>query len=269
MPFITKGNTRLHYQKLGHGPKALLAFHGFGQSSAAFLPITEALQNEYTVYAFDLFHHGPSRLGKKHAPLTKTYLTTLIADFLETEGIRSFAVAGFSMGGKFAFTILESFPERIHTVFLIAADGIKTSFWYSLATYPGWLSGFFKRTVLKPEPLFKLVQVMANLNLMHPSVLRFAASQLEDTPKRLQLYRSWIDFRPLTFELKNIAFLLNKHKIPVTFLFGRYDRIITAEGVKFFTETLENCEVITLKTGHTQLLEAVGRYLKEHPGLKR
>jgi pimeloyl-ACP methyl ester carboxylesterase len=265
MPFITYGKTRLHYQKLGHGPRVLLAFHGFGQDSSFYLPVAEALKAEYTLYAFDLFFHGQSWLAKQHAPLTKPFLTGLIAEFLKTEQIDRFSVAGFSMGGKFALTLLESFPDKIHSLFLVAPDGIKTSFWYSLATYPGWLSAFFKRTVIKPKPFFKLVQVISSLKLMHPGLLRFAAFQMNSNARRLKVYKSWTDFQPLAFDLKKMVALLNTRKIPVVVFLATFDQIITANGLQFFTNALDNCRVITLKTGHTRLLESVGKYLKEHP----
>src|SRR5688572_20735740 len=115
MPFITEGKTKLHYQKLGHGTKVLLAFHGFGQNSDYFLPVAEALGEQFTIYAFDLFFHGNSWLEKEHAPLTKEFFTSLLQRFLAKEKVEKFSVTGFSMGGKFALAVLESFPERIHS----------------------------------------------------------------------------------------------------------------------------------------------------------
>src|SRR5687767_8509330 len=117
MAFITEGKTRLHYRKLGNGPKVLLAFHGFGQDISFFSPVAEALVNEFTIYAFDLFFHGKSWLEKEHAPLSKALLADLMQRFLAKEKVEKFSVTGFSMGGKFALSVLESFPEKVHSLY--------------------------------------------------------------------------------------------------------------------------------------------------------
>ena len=269
MPFITEGKTRLHYEKLGNGPKVLLAFHGYGQDLYYFLPVAEALNEQFTIYAFDLFFHGKSWLEKEHAPLTKAFLTQLIQWFLFKENISKFSVTGFSMGGKFALTVLESFPEKIHSFYLVAPDGIKTSFWYNVATYPGWLAGFFKRTVVKPQPFFRMVNTLNRYNLMHPSILRFASFQMNSPAKRLKIYKSWTGFRLLVFDIPEIVKLLNQHRIPVIIFFGSFDKIITAKALAFFTNALENARVVTLKTGHSHLLEEVGKYLQQQLAVRK
>ena len=269
MPFISEGKTKLHYEKLGNGPKVLLAFHGFGQDLWYFEPVAEALKEQFTIYAFDLFFHGKSWLDKTHAPLHKEFLTRLIQQFLKKEKISKFSVTGFSMGGKFALTVLESFPAQIHSFYLVAPDGIKTSFWYNVATYPGWLAGFFKRTVVKPQPFFRMVNTLNRYKLMHPGVLRFASFQMNSPAKRLKIYKSWTGFRLLVFDIPAMVKLLNAHKIPVIMFFGTFDKIITAQALAFFTDALEDAKVVTLKTGHTHLLEEVGKYLQRHPDLRK
>ena len=269
MPFITEGKTRLHYQKLGRGPRVLLAFHGFGQDLSYYEPVAAALDELYTIYAFDLFFHGQSWLDKTHTPVTKSFLTELLQRFLEKEKLEKFSVAGFSMGGKFALTVLESFPDRIYSIFLVAPDGIKTSFWYNVATYPGWLSGVFKRTVVKPKLFFRFVNTLNRYNLMHPSITRFTAHQMNSPAKRLKIYKSWTGFKLLQFDLPFIIDLLNSKQIPVVIFLGTFDKIITAEGLEFFTKALQNGRVITLKTGHSHLLAEVGKYLHNHPDLQK
>ena len=264
MPYITEGKTRLHYQKLGHGPLVMLAFHGYGQDLSYYKPVAEAIGKQFTIYAFDLFFHGKSWLAREHAPLTKTFLKELLERFLQEEQINHFSVAGFSMGGKFALATLEAFPERIKAFYLVAPDGIKTSFWYSVATYPGWLSGIFKRTVVKPQPFFKLVQVLGSLKVLHPGLLRFARHQMDSPAKRLKIYKSWTSFRFLVFDLEKIIRLLNTSGIPTHIFLGQFDQIITAAGIKFFSDAIQNCQVIILRTGHTHLLAEVGQYLKRH-----
>ena len=121
----------------------------------------------------------------------------------------------------------------------------------------------------RPLIFFRMVHTLNRYKLMHPGVLRFAAFQMNSPAKRLKIYKSWTGFRLLTFEIPAIINLLNQHRIPVIMFFGHFDKIITAEAMKFFTSAVENCQVVTLKTGHSHLLEAVGKYLQEHPDLQR
>ncbi|MDX5422580.1 MAG: alpha/beta hydrolase [Hymenobacteraceae bacterium] len=261
MPYVIKDKSKLHYRVIGHGSKVMLAFHGYGQSSGYYLPMERALGNDYTIYAFDLFFHGGSQLNKHNMPLTKEFLGELIAHFLEKHQIGRFSLMGFSMGGKFVLTLVEYMPQRIEELFLIAPDGIRTSFWYNIATYPGWLQQLFKRTVLKPEPFFKLLQVLNKYNVVHKSLLRFAHYQMDSTPKRLRVYRSWIGFRELNFDIRHIVSLLNRHKVAVTMFLGEYDQIISPKRVGVFVDALDRGELVLLKTGHSYLLQDVAELL--------
>ncbi len=261
MSYLSKDKTKLHYRVIGDGSKVMLAFHGYGQSSGYYYPMEKALGQDYTIYAFDLFFHGGSRLHKDDMPLTKTFLKGMIEQLLEKYKIEKFTVMGFSMGGKFALTLIEQMPERVEELYLIAPDGIKTSFWYNIATYPGWMQQIFKRTVIKPKPFFKFLKVLNKYNLAHKSLIRFAHYQMDSTAKRLRVYRSWIGFRDLNFDIRQIVQLLNKYKIPVTMYLGEYDEIISLKRVRVFVDALDNGELVILKTGHSNLLQDVADHL--------
>lgn len=251
----------MHYRVIGQGSQVMLAFHGYGQGSSYYLPMEKALGKDYTIYAFDLFFHGQSQLHKHNMPLTKSFLSGFIEHFLEKQGIQEFSLMGFSMGGKFALTLVECMPQRIRELFLIAPDGIKTSFWYNIATYPGWLQQLFKRTVIKPEFFFRFLRMLHRYNLVHKSLLRFAHYQMDSTPKRLRVYRSWVGFRDLNFDIRKIVQLLNKYKAPVTMFLGEYDEIISPKRVAVFIDALEKGELVILKTGHSHLLQEVAELL--------
>ncbi|QCR23545.1 alpha/beta fold hydrolase [Pontibacter sp. SGAir0037] len=263
MPYVHHQKSKLYYQVIGRGSKILLAFHGYGQSSTYYRPMEQALGEEYTIYAFDLFFHGNSRLHKVHTPLTKEVLEEIIRQFLTSEHIAKFSVMGFSMGGKFALTLIEKFPERMQETFLIAPDGIQTSFWYNIATYPGWMQQLFKRTVVQPEPFFKLLRVLRKYKLVQKGLVRFARNQMDSTPKRLRVYRSWVGLRELSFDIRHIVYLLNTYNIPVAMFLGEYDQVIAAKRVGVFMKSLKNGKLYTLKTGHSHLLQEVAHMLHQ------
>lgn len=242
----------------------MLAFHGYGQSSAYYLPMEKVVGDDYTIYAFDLFFHGESKLHKEMTLLTKPYLQEMIGRFLGEQQIQRFSVTGFSMGGKFALTLVEGFAEHMDELFLIAPDGIKTSFWYNIATYPGWLQQLFKRTVVKPGAFFKLLHVLNRYNLIHKSLIRFAHHQMDSTEKRLRVYRSWVGLRDLSFDIRHIVKLLNQHQIPVVMFLGEYDQVISPKRVGVFVKALDKGKLVMLKAGHSHLLLEVAALLRKY-----
>ena len=269
MPFIQHESTKLFYQTFGQGEKLAFAFHGYGQESGHFHVIAESLKPDYTIYAFDLFFHGKSKLPKSRWPIRKDYLCFLIQKLLEEKNIARFSVMAFSMGGKFALTLIEGFAEKIDQVLLIAPDGIKTNFWYNVATYPGWLQGMFKRTVLRPVPFFKFIKLLDRYKVVDKGLLRFANWHMESTPKRLRIYKSWMGFRQLTFDIREIVRLLNENQVRVFIFLGEFDRLIPQRSLEVFIKALQYGQLIVFKTGHTFLLHDVASHLRRHRELFR
>jgi pimeloyl-ACP methyl ester carboxylesterase len=257
--FAYKG-ARLHYSCTGTGNNVLLAFHGYGQSNLHYRHIAAQLAAGYTIYAFDLFFHGKSTWHLKDHPLTKGFLAGLMEAFLQQKQIDRFSVMGFSMGGKWALSLLEQFPRQIDQLILIAPDGVKTSFWYSLATYPGWTKTHFRKVVISPTYFQNLAYTFRKLRLVDKGIVRFARHQMNTRQKRLRVYYSWMVFRELTFNMKHMASLINTYQIPTVMFLGAYDRIITRKNMQVLLSKLHTHQLTILETGHNQLLEEVANY---------
>ncbi len=265
MPEFHFHNSRLHYTRTGTGSRALLAFHGYGQTNAHFEPLANPLASQFTIYAFDLFFHGKSLWAHQEEPLSKAYWKEMLTEFLLQEQIETFALMGFSMGGKFALATLESFPECVTELTLIAPDGIKTNFWYSLATYPQWTRKAFRGVVVNPLHFQQLAQWMHQLRLVDKGIVRFAQSQMNTREKRHRVYYSWMVFKKLTFDMKQIARLINQHQIPTRMFVGKYDKIMTAANMQQLLKHLDHPQLVVLEAGHSRLLEAVANYYSRKP----
>lgn len=256
--FIRFQESELHYSRAGQGTVSLLLFHGFGQSSEVFLQHAKVLGEIYTVYAFDLFFHGNSVWPMREA-IEKPDWQIIMDTFLQQEGIDRFEVGGFSLGGKFALTTLEFFAPRIDRLILLAPDGIKTSFWYSLATYPIATRALFRSMILKPGRLHALVVLLRQLHLVDNGILRFAEHQMNTEEKRRRVYYSWVYFRHLKFNVKKVADQLNQNGIPLVLITGRFDKIITTANMKPFAGSVKNSQLLELEAGHNDLIsKAVG-----------
>ena len=256
-----KGAT-VHYAIYRGGPKVLLAFHGFGQSFSYFSPIANALENDYTVYSLDLFYHGQSIWPDSNTPVTKEFWKDFIGNFLKIHEINEFSLAGFSLGGKFVLATFEAFPERTKSILFIAPDGIRTSFWYSLATYPAWARKFFQGLVEKPDPFFKLLNTMRKLQVVDEGIIRFAHYQMSSKHQRERVYNTWVMSRELKFDMERIAKLINKYDVKISMYLGRYDKLMTQKGMTKLLKHVKKYDLQVLETGHGMMIDKVARHLK-------
>lgn len=246
--------SRLSFRKYGRGKKNLLLFHGFGQTKEVFDPLMNKLAATSSLYAFDLFFHGDSSWGYGEFALEKDTWRAIIQQFLDENGIEKFSLLGFSLGAKFVLAILELFPQKVEHVFLLAPDGIKTNIWYSLATYPLLLRSFFKSMIVKPNRLTTIAGFLRNFHLADKGLIRFAQSQMDTQVKRERVYFSWVVFRHLKFDSRQIARLINDHTISLTLVVGRYDKIITPKNMNQLLHFVKNYRLEVLDTGHTGVI---------------
>jgi pimeloyl-ACP methyl ester carboxylesterase len=251
---------QIHYSEFGKGDKALICFHGFGQSSAHFHKLEDALKEEYKIYSFDLFYHGKSFWHDKDTPLSKKFWNELIQKFILEKNIDRFSLLGFSMGGKFVMATLEKFSDKIDKIILIAPDGIKTSFWYSLATYPGSMTKLFRSVITKPNFYFNLVKFLSFFKIVDKGLLRFANTQMATRVQRRRVYYSWVVFKELKFDMKKIAFILNKNNIKLELFLGEFDKVITQKNMKKLLDKVNDYRINVLSSGHSTLIDAVAKY---------
>lgn len=259
--FIYK-KAALHYAIYKGGPKVLIAFHGFSQTHSHFSSLAQVVSHEYTVYSIDLFYHGKSIWPDKEKPLTKKDWKEIMEAFLQEQNIKEFALAGFSLGGKFVLATFEAFPERVKSILFIAPDGIRTSFWYSLATKPALTRNYFKKLVDQPESFFKLLQILQKLQVVDQGVLRFAHYQMSIPQQREKIYNTWVSSRLLKFDMLKIARLINQHKVKVQMFLGRHDKLMTQKGMRRLLKHLHEYDLEILETGHYMLIDSVARHLR-------
>ena len=251
--YILYHRSKLYYNKSGKGNVALLLFHGFGQDHRVFQSWVEAMKDTYTLYSFDLFFHGQSDWASREA-LEKKDWKEIVLLFLNRENIIEFEIAGFSLGGKFAMATLEVFPDRIKKLILLAPDGIKTSFWYSLATYPIAMRALFKSMILHPNRLYRMTKFLRNLRIVDQGLLRFAESQMETEEKRRRVYFSWVYLRHLKFDLNKIAFLLNERHIRLFLIVGKFDKVILPKNMEPFLRKIKSKKFEIIEAGHNNLI---------------
>jgi pimeloyl-ACP methyl ester carboxylesterase len=246
--------TELFYTRIGNGSKYLLLFHGFGQDHSVFISIAHALSDQYTCYLFDIYFHGKSRWSADEKPLEKEEWKNIIGSILRENNIQEFSLFGYSMGAKFAFATLEAFPQQVKQLMLVAPDGIKTSRWYSLATYPTVMRNFFRSMINHHSRFLGIARVLSQLRMMDRGLIRFAELQMNTEERRKRVYYSWVVFRHLSFDMESIAALINEHSIELVVVAGKYDKVIRPGNMNQLLRHTPRHRFVVLDVGHNNLI---------------
>lgn len=252
----------LHYQKIGKSDKILLAFHGMGQDFSCFQKFAQTFDNQYTTYLFDLPFHGKSRLNE--TTITKEIWKEYIDKFLQENQIQKFSIISFSMGGRFALATIEAFSQKIENIYLLAPDGVTKNLFYAGATRFNFTRNIFIKMLENNHKFHGFADFLVRMGIVHESVLKFAKIMVDTPVKYEQLYKSWIGFRYLKFDIKKIAQLINNQGIIVKVFIGKHDKLLTINHVFPLTKRLKNAELIILEATHGRLVEKMTNYLADN-----
>ena len=94
---------------------AIVLLHGFTHTGASWEPVRAALPERYRAYAPDIRGHGSA------AGIRTVTLDAVLED-LTTEAPETFALAGYSMGGRIALHAALTLPARVTRLVLIGAS---------------------------------------------------------------------------------------------------------------------------------------------------
>ncbi len=162
---------------------------------------------------------------------------------------------GYSMGGRIVLQLAENHPDSIDKLVLLAPDGLKVNIWYWVATRTALGNLLFRWTMRWPGWLFFLLHLCHALRLANPGIYKFAVHHIDDRQVRQDLYTRWTAMRNFKPDPAAVAAAIRRQQLPVSLVYGRYDRIIRWEaGQRFRDHGMANlCRLILLDTGH-QLL---------------
>ncbi|MER7791366.1 alpha/beta fold hydrolase [Streptomyces sp. NPDC097640] len=102
----------------GSGPGLLLAHGGTGGIDANYGPILDGLAERYRVVGPD--YPGSGRTPSAEGPLDLDRLADQLVATAVEEGLETFAIAGYSLGGPVALRAATRHPERVTALVLTA-----------------------------------------------------------------------------------------------------------------------------------------------------
>jgi len=115
---------------VGRG-EPLILIHGLADDHRAWRRTLPDLVLRHRVLMYDLRGHGETSLGRPDGTLTQ--LAADLASLMESIGVGSADVAGFSLGGTIAMRMAIDHPERVRGLVLVATSsrvGTAAAGWY-------------------------------------------------------------------------------------------------------------------------------------------
>ncbi len=114
---------KVYYKETGpQGAPTLLLLHGFGSSLQAWDDWSLKLEQKYRVIRLDLPGFGLTGASPANDYSEEKDLA-ILTYFADKLGLEKFSVMGHSMGGKMAWSLAASQPERVQALVLMAPDG--------------------------------------------------------------------------------------------------------------------------------------------------
>ncbi|MES9524531.1 alpha/beta fold hydrolase [Streptomyces capoamus] len=230
----------------GSGPGLLLAHGAGGGIEANYGPIMEGLAARHTVVGVD--YPGAGATPRAEGPLDLDELADQLVAAADAEGLDTFAVSGYSLGGPVAIRLAARHPERVRSLVLSAtfahADtrtDLVASVWQQL--FEGGrhavLAAYLNLMTLS-EPA---------LNALTPAQVRAAADQLAaalpaGTGDQVDLVRR-ADVRG---DLAGIA-------VPALVVVTAADPLVSPSLQRELAAALPAAEVAELPSGHLPFLE--------------
>ncbi len=278
---IARDGTRIGYQVRGEGPAIVLA-NGLGGTYLAFRHLYAAL-GDYTTICWDyrgLYTSGPAKDPRAN---TLTHQVNDLDDILAAEGVREFAIAGWSMGVQVAFETVRHHPGRVKG--LLAING----------TY-----GKPFRTVMGSRLVGRTIPMLLRLIRAQAALASFATKRVAGSDtlitamKRVGLVSSTIDlevFRAIAAGFSTVDWViysdlltrLDEHDaedvlatigVPVTIITGDKDLMTPPSTAEHMHRAIPQSRLVVVKGGthYTPveyprvLVDELRRWLARIPG---
>jgi pimeloyl-ACP methyl ester carboxylesterase len=259
---ISFHNSVIQYYTAGTGAQYIIALHGYGEDGNSYAFLENLLPTNYSLIAIDLPFHGGT-IWQEGLHFSLEDLWQIIRGITKNTTI-PYIIVGYSMGGRMALQLLQYYPQYFEKAVLLAPDGLHHNKCHFLSTQTRLGNRTFKWVMKHPKPLFVAMDISCKLKLFNKSVYNFAHYYLDDPHAREQLYVRWTTLRKF---MPNHAILkqnIQKYKIPVHLIFGKYDRVITAKYGRLFKKGVENWVTIEeLDSGHQLLKEKNAAYIAQ------
>lgn len=250
---VLGGRFQPRVYRAGKG-EPLLWLHGAGGMAQGFTPDLEALAERYEVIA--PVHPGwDDTPGLEHLDDIHD-LVVYYQDFCDALGLRSFFLAGHSLGGWFAAELAAARPDLVRKLVLVAPVGL----WMDETP----VTDFF---VLTPQELPQyLVADLANPSPTIAELLRPPANEEELAERMYQQIANFAAAGKFIWPIPDKGLKKRIHRVaaPTLLLWGAEDRLVPPAYGELFHRLIPRSQLVTVPgAGHLLPWEKTEAYLRE------
>ena len=259
--FVTLSDgARVHYRGRGAtNAPALLLLHGSNASFLTWEPWSKKLSDDFHVIAVDLPGHGLTG-AVPNGDYSQEGMVKFAAEFADKLGLKTFALAGNSMGGGVAARFAEEHPGRVTRLILIDAAGMPfkpgegTPLAFRLARIP-----VVNQLLLRVTPRSLVVEGL-NKAIVNKQIVTDAMidsywdfARMEGT-RQATLTRFQLPWD--TYVQDHTAAL----KMPVLILWGEGDRLIPVVNAHDWARAVPGSKLVVYPaTGHIPMEEVADK----------
>jgi pimeloyl-ACP methyl ester carboxylesterase len=262
--FVHNG-LQIEYAEFGYGKSIVIAMHGFGREAEDFRQFVPMLRENERIVAINLFSHSKSN-WPENRPLLESLSPLehkqLLEAFLAHLNVKSFALMGYSLGGKVALTTYELMPEKVERLLLIAPDGLKVNLFYGFLVNTSMGRGLYRGIMKLPKVLFRTADFAKATGLINAKLHRFVYVHMDSHEKRNLVYETWLIYRKLVPNLDKIAAQANASNVHLKLIFGTHDSVIKIkDGERFAFKLNHKKSLYKLPSGHQLMNEETVKFI--------
>lgn len=257
---IEIAGTSIVYSIGGQG-EPLLLLHGLGASRATFDAVSATLIRRYRIVIPDLPGFGESGLAPD-GDYGIDAQVEWVERFVESIGLSSFHLGGNSMGGWIAAAYAAKYPQRVKSLWLLAAAGteemLETEAVKARQENGDYL--LLSRTIAEFDAVMERIFYRAP---PLPYALRWAGSRL--AASKFPLHSKIFDQLLERGEDYRLEPSLPKVSAPTLLVWGEHDEVVPLPVMRRFEALLPNARTILMpEIGHVPQMEAPRRVAQDY-----
>jgi len=243
------GDHEIVYLEGGQG-EPILMVHGFAANKDNWTRFAKFITPAYHVVALDLPGFGDSTC-LENASYGTVDQAKRLDQLANAIGIKKFHIIGNSMGGHIAARYTVMFPEKVFTLGLLDAGGVR-------APLPSEMAKRLSKG--EPNPLVagsvdEFDRLIEFVFLKPPEIPKFAKKLLVEEALRHKASNERI-FKQISAETGALEPDLPKIKARTLVLWGDHDRVLDVSCVQVFEKGLKNSTTVIMKDcGHLPMIE--------------
>mgnify|MGYP002628183302 FL=1 len=227
----------------------LLIFLGFGQSSEKQQHLFELFPENRVLIIDPLLFGESDYIGIKKSISTDD-LNSVFQELFLKENIQESGILAYSLGARFAMNLCLLYPDSISSIHLLAPDGIILNFWNRAIAHSLLIQKAYTSLMHNQKILLGLLRLGQGLRLLRPSLVKFARLHTKNKEAQERVLRLWILLKDVQPNFQSFIRTAKAKSIPLNFVFGKYDRVITHRVRKKAMRCSPESEFTLLEAGH-------------------